>query len=61
MEQLYQMLDDGGLEFTSNAPRREVNAALMKQEGVKKLEDGRYEAEDAEAIFAVCFPDKEED
>jgi hypothetical protein len=56
MEQIYQKLDDGGFEFTSNAPRREVNAALMKQEGVKKLDDGRYEAEDAEDMFAICFP-----
>jgi len=54
MEQLYEALDGGGLEFTSNAPRREVNAALMKQDGVKKLDDGRYEAADAEEVFAFC-------
>jgi hypothetical protein len=60
MEQLYEALEEGGFEFASNAPRREVNAALMKQDGVKKLDDGRYEAADAADVFAFCCPSKGE-
>jgi hypothetical protein len=60
MEQLYQALDEGGFEFTSSAPRREVNAALMRLDGITKLDDGRYEVADAESMLSICFPDTSE-
>ena len=60
MEELYEVLEQGGFEFASTAPRREVNAALMKLDGVNKLEDGRYEEADAEDTFALFFPPEDQ-
>jgi len=55
-------LDEGGFDFRSTAPLREVNAALMKLNGVKKNEkSGRYATENADHYLAILAPTSEEE
>lgn len=51
LDQIANMLEAGGFEFKTAAARREVNAALMRLDGVKTLENGCYELEDAAEIL----------
>ena len=49
---IVEALESGGFEFRTATPKREVNAALMKLEGVRKLGDsGKYEADDAYEVL----------
>ena len=69
LEQIVEELEGGGFEFRTPTPRREVNAALMKLDGIKtlKTEDGgpvRYvteEAEDILELFRTSHDDDEPD
>lgn len=53
-------LEQGGFEFRSSAPLREVNAALVNLKNVTKLESGRYEAADAKDLFEMVRKSVEE-
>lgn len=51
IDEIIQALEVGGFEFRSPTPKREVNAALMKLEGVVKLDDDRYLSVDSYDIL----------
>ena len=53
-ERIISDLDQGGFEFRSPTPGREVNAALIKMKGRTKMGESLYQAEDAEAILEAA-------
>jgi len=53
LEEIYRILDAGGFEFQSATPRREINAALMRLQGVEPLENGRYQIADPKGKFEI--------
>lgn len=50
VDEITAELESGGFEFRSITPRREVNAALLKLQGVKR-EGARYRKEDSAKIL----------
>jgi hypothetical protein len=52
LDEIIGRLRAGGFEFRSGAPLREVNAALMKLQGVEKLKAGTYRLADISAVDA---------
>ena len=51
-----KQLDEGGFEFQSASPRREVNAALMNLSGITKGKPGTYFIEDNQEILQMFQP-----
>lgn len=41
LEQIEERLEQGGFEFRSVTPKREINAALLKLDSASKVDDGR--------------------
>lgn len=63
IQEIADELEAGGFEFKGQTPLREVNAALMKLDGVTKLPSGQYQATDAQDILQFVKgeePPKEE-
>lgn len=62
LDEIHDALESGGFEFKSTAGRREVNAALMKLNGVTKIEaTGKYEIQDANDIYTmICGHERAE-
>lgn len=52
-------LEQGGFDFQSSAPLREINAALINLQNVTKTESGLYEASDAQSLFEMVRKSKE--
>jgi exonuclease VII small subunit len=51
---VYEMgdeLEEGGFDFRTSSPSREINAALMQLKGITKLEDGSYHIENAQDVL----------
>lgn len=54
VDELVSVLENGGFEFRSITPAREINAALMKLDGVEKRDDmgtAKYKMSDADVAF----------
>jgi hypothetical protein len=49
--QIVNVLQEGGYDFKSTTPGREVNAALIQLKGVRKSADGIYEIADSQTIL----------
>jgi hypothetical protein len=56
LEQLQEAMERGGFEFRTTTPLREVNAALINLEGVRREADG-YMATNADEILKLMAPD----
>lgn len=52
-------LEQGGFEFQSSAPLREINAALINLQNVTKTESGLYETNDAQSLFEMVRKSRE--
>jgi hypothetical protein len=53
LDQIVATLEGGGFEFRTLTPRREINAALMKLEGVEK-KGAAYRVADADETLERC-------
>ena len=51
IQEIASALEEGGFDFRSTTPMREVNAALIQLKNVVKLESGDYQIEDAKSIY----------
>lgn len=51
LQEIYKDLDNGGFEFRSASPLREINAALMQLKTIVKLPTDKYQRADADEIF----------
>jgi hypothetical protein len=47
LDPISQRLEDGGYEFHSSTPQREINAALINLSGITKSKYGAFEIDDA--------------
>ncbi|HYM37028.1 MAG TPA: hypothetical protein VES96_01345 [Nitrospiraceae bacterium] len=54
-------LENGGFDFNTSTPLREVNAALMQLKGVTKLPSGNYRRDDADQVLDRLRRKYEED
>ncbi len=52
LEGITQRLEDGGYDFKSSTPQREVNAALINLGGVNKEGFGRYKIADSDGVLS---------
>ncbi len=51
LEEIVEEVENGGFEFDTATPRKEVSAALINLKGVAKLANGRYQSADHAEIL----------